>query len=324
MDILVNVDCHKFDFSSLRVSLQKREGSSPSAKSVVELSESEKSNEFGRIHVNRNPLSIVSSHQRSVGTDFVRNLNSKICRKDHSDYSSEESKLSYGDRPRNDDYFPQGEEYEDEIGMDEHQLGYKKDSSTQSTTHLNEEYNFQPTMLMFENQKYASRSPLARFITHVHSPIGPGEETMLTSPKRVSEKDAVEKLQILIEKATEFKRRVFRSKTDTAKSDARIDETREKEITKDESSKLARQRKTILHDLIRKNQQAVGTSKGLQLGKPDCDEGPPNRPKRNPCDPPEGPCQPNPPPGYPSKPRPKRKPFCVKCPPKKPCKEEKC
>lgn len=72
------------------------------------------------------------------------------------------------------------------------------------------------------------------------------------------------------------------------------------------------------------NYQAVGGT-GLQLGESDCGKGPPTRPKKNPCDPPKGPCRPSDPPGYPSsKPRHKRKPFCVKCPPKKPCKDDHC
>ncbi|EFN68082.1 hypothetical protein EAG_06189 [Camponotus floridanus] len=53
------------------------------------------------------------------------------------------------------------------------------------------------------------------------------------------------------------------------------------------------------------------SGKELRLGEPDCGEGLPSQPKRNPCDPPKGPCQPADPPGYPSKPKPKRKPFCI-------------
>ncbi|XP_025154508.1 uncharacterized protein LOC112588523 isoform X2 [Harpegnathos saltator] len=72
-------------------------------------------------------------------------------------------------------------------------------------------------------------------------------------------------------------------------------------------------------------EQAVGGT-GLRLGEPDCSDDPPARPKKNPCDPPKGPCRPSHPPGYPpsSKPRPKGKPFCVKCPPKKPCNDDPC
>ncbi|OXU23360.1 hypothetical protein TSAR_002161 [Trichomalopsis sarcophagae] len=67
----------------------------------------------------------------------------------------------------------------------------------------------------------------------------------------------------------------------------------------------------------------IRPSEGLRLGSSDCGV-PPIRRKKNPCDPPEGPCKPLPPPGYPSKPKPERKPFCVKCPPKKPCPENNC
>lgn len=141
-------------------------------------------------------------------------------------------KLSHGDRSRNDDYFPQGEEYEDEIGMDKHQMGYNR--GKQSTTQDDEEHdNFQPTMLMFHDKKNVIRDPLTRFITYVYSPIEPDRQTMLMS-NTISDKDAIEKLQTLIEKATEFKRRVFRSKTDT-KSDPPT-EVKEKTVRKDETS----------------------------------------------------------------------------------------
>ncbi|XP_072743403.1 uncharacterized protein [Anoplolepis gracilipes] len=56
------------------------------------------------------------------------------------DHHFEESKLLYSDRLGNDDYFPQGEEYEDEIGTDDHQLGEKKTLSKKSS-HFNDEYD---------------------------------------------------------------------------------------------------------------------------------------------------------------------------------------
>uniref|UniRef100_A0A6V7IW57 Uncharacterized protein n=1 Tax=Bracon brevicornis TaxID=1563983 RepID=A0A6V7IW57_9HYME len=62
----------------------------------------------------------------------------------------------------------------------------------------------------------------------------------------------------------------------------------------------------------------------LYLGDTDCGEGGANRPTRGVCDPPEGPCTPMKPPGYPAKPRPAKEPFCVKCPPKRPCNLNKC
>lgn len=69
----------------------------------------------------------------------------------------EESTLSYSDRPGNDDYFPQGEEYEDEIGTDDQQLGGRNTLSKKSS-HSNNEYdNFDSTMLMFENNKSVNR-----------------------------------------------------------------------------------------------------------------------------------------------------------------------
>lgn len=62
----------------------------------------------------------------------------------------------------------------------------------------------------------------------------------------------------------------------------------------------------------------------LKLGEPDCGEDPPGWVEKSPCHPPKGPCTPMGPPGYPAKPRQEKKPFCVKCPPKKPCKTRKC
>ncbi|XP_076674671.1 uncharacterized protein LOC143372408 [Andrena cerasifolii] len=62
----------------------------------------------------------------------------------------------------------------------------------------------------------------------------------------------------------------------------------------------------------------------LKLGEPDCGEDPPGWVEKSPCHPPKGPCKPMGPPGYPAKPRQEKKPFCVKCPPKKPCKTRKC
>ncbi|XP_071855999.1 uncharacterized protein isoform X2 [Bombus fervidus] len=71
--------------------------------------------------------------------------------------------------------------------------------------------------------------------------------------------------------------------------------------------------------------QGVGRKRRqLRLGEPDCGEDPPDWPKKSPCHPPKGPCKPMGPPGYPAKPKPEKKPFCVKCPPKKPCKTKKC
>lgn len=179
--------------------------------------------------------------------NFVKDSNLKIRRKDRSDYHLQlerfakkycdqrhidEPKLTYTDRVRNDDYFPQGEEYEDEIGIDEHQLGnIKKIQQKQKppADSTSEEHDlFQPTVL-FEGRKSSSRNPLRRFIQRVDSSIPVPRQAMLMT-KRVSDKDAVEKLQALIEKATEFKRRVFRTKNNTAKSSTRTDEAKQEQI----------------------------------------------------------------------------------------------
>ncbi|XP_033229132.1 uncharacterized protein LOC117180751 [Belonocnema kinseyi] len=57
----------------------------------------------------------------------------------------------------------------------------------------------------------------------------------------------------------------------------------------------------------------------LWLGDTDCGDGPPGRPTKSPCSSPEGPCKPARCPGYPKKKKPEKKPFCVRCPPKRPC-----
>lgn len=190
--------------------------------------------------------------------DFQQDPNSTIGHKDRSDFSFlqhkhfttdlrhcgdhefEESKLSYSDRQGNDDYFPQGEEYEEEIGTDDYQLD-KTTSKTPSKkpSHLNDEYdNFEPAMLVFESNKCINGDSLTRFITRVHFPnveeLMETNRTMLMS-KKISNKDAVEKLQALIEKVTEFKRRVFHPKHDAPKTGV-TDGRKEKKIANENES----------------------------------------------------------------------------------------
>ncbi|KMQ95627.1 sex-regulated protein janus-a [Lasius niger] len=102
-----------------------------------------------------------------------------------------ESTLSYGDRPGNDDYFPQGEEYEDEIGTDDHQLGGRNTLSKESQSN-NEYDNFDSTMLMFENNKSVNRGPLTRFVTYIHSLST--ESTVSGKELRLGESDCGEDL----------------------------------------------------------------------------------------------------------------------------------
>ena len=70
-----------------------------------------------------------------------------------------------------------------------------------------------------------------RFITRVHFSSEKSTEADRTMPKKVS-KDPVEKLQTLIEKVTEFKRRVFRPKRDASKTGATTDEEKKEETPK--------------------------------------------------------------------------------------------
>jgi len=53
--------------------------------------------------------------------------------------------------------------------------------------------------------------------------------------KRTSDQEAVEKLQTLIDKVTEFKRRAFRRKSDT-KSEGQSDEKKERKISDESDS----------------------------------------------------------------------------------------
>lgn len=132
----------------------------------------------------------------------------------HCDDHSNESQLY--DKILHDDYFPQGEEYEEEIGTGDQQLGKKIKKPPRSD---NEYDSFKPAILMFENDKCGG--PLTRLITHMHFPNTGLLETVPTilMSKRTSDQEAVEKLQILIDKVTEFKRRAFRQKSNAAKSE---------------------------------------------------------------------------------------------------------
>lgn len=232
-------------------------------KSAVEIAESGKPIESNQIQTSR-PLSIINSRQQFMGINFVKDFqqdpNSTVDHKDRSnsyflqkhfvtdlcdcsDRKFEEPK-SHGDRQSYDDYFPQGEEYEEEIGTDNYQLG-KKPSSKKSPSHLEDEYdNFKPTMLMFENNKSVNGDPLTRFITRAHfssEELTESDRTMLMS-KKISNEDAVEKLQTLIERVTEFKRRVFRPKHDTPKTGATTNGRKErKNANENESNELTNQ-----------------------------------------------------------------------------------
>ncbi|TGZ37533.1 Sex-regulated protein janus-A [Temnothorax longispinosus] len=198
---------------------KRRERSSSPMKSTVEIAESGKPIESNQIQTNKGSLSVTNSRQQFMGINNLhQDSNLAIDHKDRSDFSFlhkhfvsnlrhcrdrefDESKLSH-DRQGNDDYFPQGEEYEEEIGTEDYQLG-KKTPSKKPSRLEDEHEKFEPTMLMFENNKYINGGPLTRYITHVYfssiEELTDADRTMLMS-KKVSNKDAVEKLQTLIEK----------------------------------------------------------------------------------------------------------------------------
>ncbi|XP_011874124.1 PREDICTED: uncharacterized protein LOC105565488 [Vollenhovia emeryi] len=288
---------------------ERRERSSSPMKSAVEITDSGKPIDSNEIQINKDSLSIINSRRQFMEINFVKDfqqdLNSATDYKERSDFSFprehfvtglcrcsecglDESKLSQ-DRQGNDDYFPQGDEYEEEIGIDDHQLG-KKTPSKKSPRLEDEHDNVEATMLTLKNDKCINGGPLTRFNSYVHfssiEELIVADRKMLLS-KKVSNKDAAEKLQTLIEKEGGGPRALVET-----------------------TATLLRKRSKILHDLIRKNQQAI-SGRVLRLGEPDCGEDSPGQPEGNPCEPPKGPCQPVVPPGHPSKPKPKRKPFCA-------------
>lgn len=199
--------------------------------------------------------------------DFQQDPNSTIDHKDRSDFSflqhkhfatdlhhsyyeCEESKLPYSDRQGNDDYFPQGEEYEEEIGTDDYHLG--KTTPNKKPSRLDDEFdNFESMMLMFENNKCINGDPLTRFITRVHfSSVEELTETDQIMSKKISNKDAVEKLQALIEKVTEFKRRVFHPKHDAPKTEVTTDGKKEKKIANENKNNEAINRSCFISQKI--------------------------------------------------------------------------
>lgn len=221
-------------------------------KSAIETIESGKPIESNQIQNNRDSLSNIDSHQQFVGIkDFQQDPNSAIEYKDRSDFSIldeylvtdsrhcsesefEESKMPY-DKQVNDDYFPQGEEYEEEIGIDDHQIGNK--TPRKKPPRSEDVYdNFEPTILMFENSNYFNGGPLTRFITRVHFSNDEEADRTMLMLKKVSDKDAVEKLQTLIEKVTEFKRRVFQTKDDAPKTGTTTEEKNTNENENNEST----------------------------------------------------------------------------------------
>jgi len=210
---------------------------------VVELPESEKSIELDRIYTDRDSMSIVSSDQRFVRTDdFVNDLDSKVPHSQNysnsNGHSSLLTKSCRSDDPQvrklkfwcNDDYFPQGEEYENEF-RDGRKKKEQNDPNNEPMT-CKGTNNFRPALAMLEDNQFISINgdPIMRFVTCVHMTnqmrLDEKESGTILMSKRVSDKDAIEKLQTLIEKVTEFKRRVFRSEINTAKSNVQTNQAK--------------------------------------------------------------------------------------------------
>lgn len=194
------------------LSPQRREGSCPSTRSAVKLSECGRSIERGENEANRGPLCAIASTRRY-----------ELRRQD------EESELSYGDRPSNDDYFPQGEDFEDEVDMDDRQ-------TTLGRIPKKEPRRFDDNFALLKLEDHGERvgrNALTRFITHAYSPSV--TSTMaghaVSMSKGAFEKEAAEKLQILIEKVSEFKHRIFRSGSDATNTEVRSDKKKEEKAS---------------------------------------------------------------------------------------------
>jgi len=223
-------------------------------KSTIEIIENGKPIKSNQMQTNSGFLSIINSCQQFVEPNFVKDFqqdpNLAVDHKNCSNFSFLH-KLSHDHKQGNDDYFPQGEEYEEEIGIDDYQLG-KKTPSKKPPRVDDEHDNFKPTMLMFEDNKCIKRDPLTTFITHVHFSnieLTKADQIMLTS-KKVSNKDAVEKLQTLIEKVTELKRRVFRLKHEAPKTEVTTDGREEKKIANENKSNESTNRSCFISQRV--------------------------------------------------------------------------
>lgn len=193
------------------LSPQRREGSSPSARSAVKLSESGRSIERGESEADRGPLRRIASSRRYK-----------------SRRQPEEPKLPYDDRPSNDDYFPQGEEFE----VGDHPAASKR-TSEKEPRRIDDDVsdNFAPTKLEGCGGCVGGNA-LTRLVMHAY--LSPRATWTMTGhatrmSKGTFEKEATEKLQTLIEKVSEFKRRIFRSESNATNTGAQSGGKKKKE-----------------------------------------------------------------------------------------------
>lgn len=106
-------------------------------------------------------------------------------------------------RNQNDDYYPQGDEYEEEIGVNDYGQSMpepkKSPKSRQKAPKVDEDYdNFSIDVL----------STMGIFSKAMNFNV---KQTSTILSKNPADKDTLERLQTLIDKAAEFKKRIFGS-----------------------------------------------------------------------------------------------------------------
>lgn len=103
------------------------------------------------------------------------------------------------DRTVNDDYFPQGDEYEHEIGKDDnHRHRNSKrdhDDDIEPTTQISLQHQSNNQMQIIKNEQIFYK------VTNLFA-------------KEINENDTFDRLKTLVKKAVDFKRRVFQTKTE--------------------------------------------------------------------------------------------------------------
>ena len=119
-----------------------------------------------------------------------------------------------GDRNVTDDYFPQGEDYEDEIGS-ENPYTFERNPSRDDD---DDSDNMVPTVLQYGDHNLKNFQQQIQFLKSCTNPLFQSFTKDLFS-KDVSDKDTFEKLKTLVEKAIDFKRRVFQARSNEKKKE---------------------------------------------------------------------------------------------------------
>lgn len=118
--------------------------------------------------------------------------------------------------------------------MDDRRSANRKMPAKKPRLYDDESDNF--ALLMHEDHGgHVGGDALTRFIIHAYSPSTVKVGHAMS--KGSLEKDTVEKLQILIDKVSELKRRIFRPKSNATKNGARSDGKKEAEISNESTSR---------------------------------------------------------------------------------------